>query len=100
MKIDISKYGKKYTCFKCGCKFYDLRKPEPICPKCNANQKEMSETEFKIRPAKVSKKIDIHEEESEDLEEVASINEDDFPEIDDLSDDESLDLDDLEKEGV
>ena len=32
--------GAKYTCFKCGTKFYDMRKPEPLCPKCGADQRE------------------------------------------------------------
>jgi len=32
--------GAKYTCFKCGTRFYDLKKPEPICPKCGADQRE------------------------------------------------------------
>jgi uncharacterized protein (TIGR02300 family) len=29
--------GTKWTCFKCGTKFYDLKKPDPLCPKCGAN---------------------------------------------------------------
>lgn len=32
--------GSKYVCFKCSTKFYDLRKPDPICPKCGADQRE------------------------------------------------------------
>jgi hypothetical protein len=32
--------GKKYECFNCGTKFYNLGKPEAICPKCRANQKD------------------------------------------------------------
>ena len=32
--------GNKHTCFKCSAKFYDLKKPDPVCPKCGANQKE------------------------------------------------------------
>jgi uncharacterized protein (TIGR02300 family) len=32
--------GTKYTCFKCGTKFYDLKKPAPTCPKCGADQRE------------------------------------------------------------
>ena len=32
--------GVKHTCFKCGTRFYDLKKPEPICPKCGADQRE------------------------------------------------------------
>jgi uncharacterized protein (TIGR02300 family) len=32
--------GNKFECFSCGAKFYDLGKPEPVCPKCGANQKE------------------------------------------------------------
>ncbi len=31
--------GKKFTCFNCGTKFYNLGKPEALCPKCGANQK-------------------------------------------------------------
>ena len=34
------KLGTKYDCYNCGTKFYDLGKPEPICPKCGANQKD------------------------------------------------------------
>jgi uncharacterized protein (TIGR02300 family) len=30
--------GTKHACFKCGTKFYDMKKPAPICPKCGANQ--------------------------------------------------------------
>jgi uncharacterized protein (TIGR02300 family) len=32
--------GTKHTCFKCGTKFYDLKKPEPLCPKCGTDQRE------------------------------------------------------------
>jgi uncharacterized protein (TIGR02300 family) len=32
--------GLKYTCFKCGSKFYDLRKPIPLCPKCGTDQRD------------------------------------------------------------
>lgn len=32
--------GNKHTCFKCGTKFYDLKKAEPLCPKCGADQRE------------------------------------------------------------
>lgn len=38
--VDAAKYGKKYVCFSCGCKFYDLNKPKAVCPRCKANQDE------------------------------------------------------------
>ncbi|MDE3033328.1 MAG: FYDLN acid domain-containing protein [Acidobacteriota bacterium] len=31
--------GKKFTCYQCATKFYDFGKPEALCPKCGANQK-------------------------------------------------------------
>jgi len=40
------KLGNKYVCFQCGCKFYDLGRSQPICPKCGADQ-----TEAKKKPA-------------------------------------------------
>jgi hypothetical protein len=36
--------GKKYTCYSCHTKFYDLGKPEPLCPKCGADQRDAEET--------------------------------------------------------
>jgi uncharacterized protein (TIGR02300 family) len=32
--------GTKHTCFKCSTKFYDMKKPVAICPKCGADQRE------------------------------------------------------------
>jgi uncharacterized protein (TIGR02300 family) len=32
--------GAKYVCYKCSTKFYDLKKPDPLCPKCGADQRE------------------------------------------------------------
>jgi hypothetical protein len=34
-----AKLGVKYVCFSCGSRFYDLNKPEPLCPKCGADQR-------------------------------------------------------------
>jgi uncharacterized protein (TIGR02300 family) len=31
--------GVKYVCFSCGSKFYDLHRPDPVCPKCRADQR-------------------------------------------------------------
>jgi len=32
--------GAKHVCFKCQTRFYDLKKPVAICPKCGADQRE------------------------------------------------------------
>jgi hypothetical protein len=32
--------GQKHECFRCGTKFYDLKKTPVLCPKCHADQKE------------------------------------------------------------
>lgn len=53
--------GKKYTCHNCGIKFYDLHKPEKICPKCGANQ---SIKTTKTKTTKTSE-YDVLEEENE-----------------------------------
>jgi uncharacterized protein (TIGR02300 family) len=29
--------GNKHTCWKCSTKFYDLKKADPVCPKCGAD---------------------------------------------------------------
>ena len=35
--------GRKYTCYSCHTKFYDLGKPVPLCPKCGADQRDADE---------------------------------------------------------
>jgi len=32
--------GSKFICFKCTTKFYDMKKPDPVCPKCGTDQRE------------------------------------------------------------
>jgi len=32
--------GTKHTCWKCGTKYYDLKKPAPACPKCGADPRQ------------------------------------------------------------
>ena len=31
--------GAKHVCYKCGTKFYQMKKPEAVCPKCGADQR-------------------------------------------------------------
>lgn len=39
------KLGTKFECYSCGTKFYDLGKNEAVCPKCGANQKDVSSSD-------------------------------------------------------
>jgi hypothetical protein len=41
------KLGVKHTCFQCGAKFYDLFRPEPLCPKCGVDQREAPKIDTK-----------------------------------------------------
>lgn len=34
MSVTKTKLGNKLTCSNCGAKFYDLKKKQPVCPKC------------------------------------------------------------------
>lgn len=33
-------WGNRFVCFSCGCKYYDLNRPEPLCPRCGADPRE------------------------------------------------------------
>lgn len=34
----VTELGKRFKCYKCNCKFYDMNKPSPICPRCGEDQ--------------------------------------------------------------
>ena len=38
-----SPHGRKFLCYACGCKFYDLNRPQALCPRCGADQDEAPE---------------------------------------------------------
>jgi len=77
--------GTKHICFKCGTKFYDFMKPEPICPKCGADQRESpalktppaSERRRAPKPAPVVVEAPEVEAEAEADDESATAEEDD-----------------------
>ena len=48
--------GKKHECLSCGVKFYDLGNAEIICPKCGANQAELSAEEAPAKSTAKTKK--------------------------------------------
>lgn len=78
-----NKYGKRYQCFKCGCKFYDLNKPKAICPKCKADQSNSPRREYKPIQTSVPKVTAPPEEESleepiPEVEEVVKADEGEF----------------------
>jgi hypothetical protein len=43
--------GTKWSCFSCGRKFYDLNRPEPVCPACGADQRKKPKTSEGGTPA-------------------------------------------------
>ncbi|MCE9500797.1 MAG: FYDLN acid domain-containing protein [Leptospira sp.] len=57
--------GKKHACYNCGTKFYDFAKPEPICPKCGANQLIKPVIKQKSRIAPKISEFDVVDEELE-----------------------------------
>lgn len=87
---DKSKLGKRYACFQCGLKFYDLNRPEPICPKCGADQREnpnpdpreaiLARFKGKVGPAKL--RMDDMEDDEEADEDI-DLDEEDLDEDDD-----------------
>ncbi|HEV7667854.1 MAG TPA: TIGR02300 family protein [Thermoanaerobaculia bacterium] len=101
-----TKLGNKHECYSCGTKFYDLGKPEPICPKCGANQThaapstQLAATQAarKKRKAEVARTFD--DEPEEVAGEVAADDElidDDLVGADLTPDEEEEDIDDDEE---
>jgi uncharacterized protein (TIGR02300 family) len=100
------KLGTKHECYSCGTKFYDLGKAEPVCPKCGANQKDVSSSDSpsvsqssrRRRKAEiVPKAIDVEEDEP-----IADIDEEIVPDAElegaalDDDEEEEEDFDDEE----
>jgi hypothetical protein len=73
-EISVVERGTRYKCYKCETGFYDLNRPQPICPSCGEDQNNREVIHaFKRKKRRSYSKIetDIHvlHEEREDLHE-------------------------------
>jgi uncharacterized protein (TIGR02300 family) len=63
--------GNKFICFMCQCKFYDLGRPESVCPRCGANQKEapkVKTTPSRARAAERAPREEVYVPSTDDIE--------------------------------
>ena len=81
--------GTKHTCFKCGTKFYDMKKPTPICPKCGADQRDSPA----LKPAPSERRARAAARPVEPVAEVEVDELEEDVEADDEADDEVADED-------
>jgi hypothetical protein len=92
MEHAVFTLGMRYKCYKCGTKFYDLGKPQPICPSCEANQhseeaRETSKRKRRRRPhlmAKAEPTITAPEEEQDLIEVVDEVDAEYVLDVDDI----------------
>lgn len=64
--------GRKYTCYSCHTKFYDLGKPVPLCPKCGADQRDADEAPVYTAPRGRAARIVEEPPEEEEIAPVAA----------------------------
>lgn len=62
--VDREKFGDRHLCPACGCKFYDMHRNPPLCPRCG--------TDVSVARRVVEKEVpepmtDLEEEEEQDL---------------------------------
>jgi uncharacterized protein (TIGR02300 family) len=95
-----ARLGERWICFSCAGKFYDLNKPDPLCPKCGTNQRESPVFKQKKpkRPKKSGEPV-IEEEPEETIEpaeEPVDTELDALPDEDDAAPPGELEIEDLD----
>lgn len=86
--MPANQMGSKFICYKCQTKFYDMKKPDPLCPKCGADQRESPALKppsegRRGRLAAVPKVIEPVEPVAEEATEEVAAEEDEFEDDDD-----------------
>lgn len=66
--IDREKFGERRVCPACGCKFYDMHRVPPLCPKCKTDASVVYRPVEKEEPEPVA---DLDEEDTDIPEELS-----------------------------
>jgi hypothetical protein len=96
--LTMGDLGTKHECSACGAKFYDLGKPDPVCPKCGADMEGRTPEEIERKLAEEAaeeaelEEDELDEDEDEDVDEDDDVDDD----LDDLADDDFEDLEEDE----
>jgi uncharacterized protein (TIGR02300 family) len=101
MDFTVTDLGARYKCYKCGIKFYDLGRPQPLCPSCGEDQnneetKRMHKRKKKRRSAYMGKTeptISAPEERDDLIEVVNEVEAEYALDMDDIVLEESADID-------
>lgn len=89
-------WGTRYSCYSCNCKFYDLNRSDPLCPKCGANQREMvRETKSAPRPSRAAASPGEEEQDGEVFDDSVEVGIEEAEFLDDEEDDEDEDEEDI-----
>jgi len=98
--LDKAKLGTRFTCFKCGTKFYDLNRPVPSCPDCSADQREAPARDIRALLGKGGP-VRKYADEEDELESIEGGEDDDDLGLglglDDEEDDEDVDMEEDEE---
>ncbi len=88
MALDKAALGQRFTCYDCETKFYDLNKPDPVCPSCGIDQRDKPDnTPTKPAPPPIPTKKPSEEEsvlETESADETIDIDDEEEPAIQEL----------------
>jgi uncharacterized protein (TIGR02300 family) len=90
--IDKAKLGVRYNCFQCQTKFYDLNRPEPLCPECQADQREAPQMDMRSLLGKGRRSRKIVAEEVVEAKPAAEDEDDELETADEEEEDDSLGL--------
>ena len=100
-ELSVVDLGTRYKCYKCGTKFYDLGRPQPLCPSCGEDQnneetKRMLKRKRRRRSAYMGKAdptIIAPEERDDVIEVVNEVDAEYTLDVDDIVLEESADTD-------
>lgn len=76
--VDKAKFGERHVCHACGCKFYDMHRNPPLCPRCGADvsQKPIpEEPALDVLPDDEPPDADLESEEILESDEIAADDE-------------------------